>query len=160
MSVLGKGVLGLNLEAVYTLPFLYLRSTSADNQPDDDPGLGFVGIVRAAGGGLDYKRYFIGYPYGGDAAVLDLRASYTVIGNYTIKAEFFCMIHGEKGLDSKYVLGEKSWALSGEKKTYGYLQLYGRKELNAHMGVYGQYNLGYADGDIDHQFVVGAGIAY
>lgn len=159
-SVVGKGVLGLNLEAVYTLPFLYLRSTSADNQPDDDPGLGFVGIVRSAGGGLDYKRYFIGYPYGGDAAVLDLRASYTVPGDFTVKAELFWMIHGEKRIDSKYYHGEKSWALSGEKKTFGYLQLYGRKELNAHIGVYGQYNLGYADGVTDHQFVLGAAIAY
>ena len=70
------------------------------------------------------------------------------------------MVHGEKNYDSKYVHGQRSWALSGERKTYGYFQLYGRKELNEHIGVFGQYNLGYAAGDIDNQFVLGAAIGY
>ena len=159
-SAHGNGILGVNLEAVYTLPFLYHRSTRAYSQPDDDTGLSYIGLIRFAGGGVKYKRYYIGYPYGGDAAVLDLRVSYAVPGNYSLKAEGFFMVHGEKNYDSKYVHGQRSWALSGERKTYGYFQLYGRKELNEHIGVFGQYNLGYAAGDIDNQFVLGAAIGY
>lgn len=160
MSAIRTGILGVSLEAVYTLPFLYHRSTSAYTQPDDDTGLSYIGIIRYAGGEIDYKRYYIGYPYGGDAALLDLRVSYTVPENYALKAEGLFMVHGEKNYDSKYVRGERSWALSGERKIYGIFQLYGRKELNAHIGVFGQYNLGYADGDIDNQFVLGASISY
>ena len=92
--------------------------------------------------------------------MLDLRVSYSVPGNYSLKAEGFFMVHGEKNYDSKYIKGQRSWALSGDRKIYGYLQLYGRKELNDYFGIFGQYNLGYAAGDIDNQFVLGASFSY
>ena len=158
-TVLGKGVLGVNLEAVYTYPFLYLRSTNRDDQPDDDPGLGYIGIFRSVGGGIPLRKYFIGYTYGGDAAVLDLSGSYVIPDDLKAEAEVFFMVHGEKNIESKYRHGELSPRLSGELSCYSFLKLYFRREVTSWLGLYGQYNLAYGKNQIDNQFVIGAGLS-
>ena len=154
----GKGLLTLNLEAAYTLPYLYLRSTYCYDQPDDDPGRSFIGIFRCSGGEVYCKRYYIGYPYGGDAAVLDLRADYYIPGSIDLKAEVFFMIHGEKNYDSRYRRGDISYALSGNLRYYAYLELYAEKPLTEYISLFGQYDLAYGTGEIDNQFVLGAKI--
>lgn len=155
-GVLGKGIMSLNLEAAYTLPYLYLRSTYCYDQPDDDPGVNWIGIYRCAGGNLHCKRYFIGYPYGGDAAVLDFRFEYFIPGDIELKAETFFMIHGEKNYDSIYRIGNNSYALSGELKYYAYLELFAKKAISENISLFGQYDLAYGAGETDNQFVLGA----
>ena len=156
---LGKGFMTLNLEAVYTFPYLYLRSTDRGDQKDDDHGLSYIGIVRGMKGELECRRYFVGYTYGGDAAVLDLGSEYTVPDDITLRAELLFMLHGEKNFASKYRLGDHSYWLSGNISQYGFLELYARKELTGYLGVYGQYDLVYGKGKWDNQFVIGAGLS-
>ena len=155
-GTLGNGLLGINLEAAYTLPFLYLRSTYCYNQPDDDPGMSWIGIYRCAGGNRHCKRYFIGYPYGGDAAVLDLRIEFSIPEDIDLKADTFFMIHWEKNYDSLYRIGDNSYTLSGELSYYAYLELYAKKTITEHMSIFGQYDLAFGSGEIDNQFVLGA----
>lgn len=166
-SKLGKGLLGVNLEAAYTYPYLYLRSTDRGNQSEDDSGLGYIGIVRAAGAGGNYQRHFVGYTYGGNAAVLDLEITFREIGNFNIGAEFFFMIHGTIGPGSPFdylykssLDGEKDYMLSEVRKKYGYIGLSGRKEITDILSVYGQYRFAFGDGGNDHQFTAGANLSF
>ena len=155
-GIIGKGLFSINLEAAYTLPYLYLRSTYCNDQPDDDPGVSFIGLYRSMGGDLHCRRYFIGYPYGGDAAVLDFRFEYSIPGDIELKAETFFMVHGEKNYDSKYRIGNNSYALSGELKYYAYLELFAKKAVSENISLFGQYDLAYGAGETDNQFVLGA----
>ncbi|MBO4410548.1 MAG: hypothetical protein J5775_07315 [Spirochaetales bacterium] len=167
VSVLGKGILGVNLEAVYTYPYLYLRSTYRDDQPADDPGLGYIGIVRAAGDAGNYQRHFVGYTYGGNAAVLDLEVTYRQVGNVNVGAEFFYMIHGLLGPGSPYdwlykssLVDEKDCVLSEDRMNYGYVRLTGRKEISDILSAYAQYDFAFGSGGTDHQVTIGANLAF
>lgn len=158
-GVLGKGILVLNLESVYTFPYLYLRSTDRQTQAADDKGLSYIGIVRGLKGNLEFRRYFVGYTYGGDAAVIDFRCEYTVPDDLKLQAGLFWMLHGEKNFDSKYTRGDTSCSLSGNISSYACLQMYCRKEITDYLGICGRYDLAYAKGRIDNQFVLGIGIS-
>ncbi|MBP5163404.1 MAG: hypothetical protein ILP16_10585 [Spirochaetales bacterium] len=146
-----KGILTLNLEGAYTLPYLYLRATSIPEgshvQDPEDPGLGYIGSYRGS-------RFFLGYTYGGDAVVIDLKANYVVPGDWEAGAELMFMNHGEKNASSLFDKDDDSYAPSGEESHYFIIELTGKKHFEKDISVYFQYDM--ILGDVsDNQFVLG-----
>jgi hypothetical protein len=88
------GLLSLSLEGAYTDPYLYLRSSVYRNRR----GLNFVTATRYfAAAGEDrcyYNEDFLGYRWGGDAVVANLRAGYEVFGAWNLTGNFMFMAHG------------------------------------------------------------------
>jgi hypothetical protein len=146
-----KGILTLNLEGAYTMPYLYLRATSIPEgshvQDPEDPGLGYVGLYRGS-------RFFLGYTYGGDAVVIDLKASYSVPGDWEAGAELMFMNHGEKNASSLFDKDDDSYAPSGQESHYFMIELAGKKHFDKDISVYFQYDLVLGDAR-DNQFVLG-----
>lgn len=97
-----KGLFSLNFETAYTTPYLYLRD--AGTQPKDGKGkrqelgqygLNFVVAVReSTEGGIYWDERFMGYRWGGDALVGNLRACYEVPGKWSVTGNLFAMAHG------------------------------------------------------------------
>jgi hypothetical protein len=89
-----EGLLSLSLEGVYTDPYLYLRSSFNGNKR----GLNFVVAGRYfAAAGRDmcyYNEDFLGYRWGGDAAVVNARVGYEVFGKWSLTGNFMLMAHG------------------------------------------------------------------
>jgi hypothetical protein len=82
----GAGVFTASLEGAYTTPLLYRRDK-----------VDFLMITRCETvGAWDSFRFdYIGYPYGGDAIVLQLDASWRRPGIGALSARLFGMIHGK-----------------------------------------------------------------
>lgn len=131
-----NGVLDASAEAVYTLPYLYHRSLDGNQQAEGAYGLNYIGIFKTGDTQNKYLRYFIGYPYGGDAMVLDVKADYKRINKFSAGAECFAMIHGSKYLDSLFTIGDMDPAPSGNKIFTGYLKLSGSYKFNKTFGAF------------------------
>ena len=146
-----NGILTLNLEGAYTMPYLYLRATNIPEgshvQDPEDPGLGYIGLFRGS-------RFFLGYTYGGDAVVIDLEANYSVPGDWEAGAELMFMNHGEKNASSLFDKDDDSYAPSGQESHYIMIELAGKKHFDKDISVYFQYDLVLGDAR-DNQFVLG-----
>ena len=146
-----KGILTLNLEGAYTMPYLYLRATNIPEgshvQDPEDPGLGYIGLFRGS-------RFFLGYTYGGDAVVIDLKASYSVPGDWEAGTELMFMNHGEKNASSLFDKDDDSYAPSGQESHYFMIELSGKKHFDKDISAYFQYDLILGDAR-DNQFVLG-----
>ena len=151
VTLVRKGILTVNLEGAYTMPYLYLRATSIPEgshvQDPEDPGLGYIGAYRG-------NRFFIGYVYGGDAVVLDLKGSYEVPGDWKAGAELILLMHGEKNVNTLFDNDDDAYAPSGEARRYMILELTGKKSFERDISVYFQYDLVLGDA-ADNQFVLG-----
>ena len=97
---MGNGVLYGSAEFVYTDPFLYMRDDGASfsgNKYGTDFIVAFPEFVsedstnRTLG---SYALQYLGYRYGGDAIVTDIRAGYEVFGKWFAESELMYMIHG------------------------------------------------------------------
>jgi hypothetical protein len=94
-SLIGPGILSTSLEFASTSPLLYRREKVDflmfrkyfTNGDPTSPNYGLTGYIL----NLDY----IGYPYGGDALVLQWDCSYRVPNYGTIGLKLFGMRHGE-----------------------------------------------------------------
>ena len=103
-TAVADGILALNLEGVYTDPYLYLRDAdrqidgnSGRNQNKGDWGINFVVPTREmvkTGGTQYFDEQFLGYRYGGDAIVGQLSASYRKPGQWELGTRLFYMAHG------------------------------------------------------------------
>jgi hypothetical protein len=82
----GPGILTLCLEGAYTSPLLYRR---------DMVDFLTVKPVRVNGSRDNLVFGYTGYPYGGDALVLQLDSSYRFSGSALVSAGLFGMIHGK-----------------------------------------------------------------
>lgn len=151
-KLLGSGVLTAGLEAVYTMPYLYLRATriaeESTVQDPEDPGLGYIGLYRGS-------RYFLGYRYGGDAVAADLKVTYEVPGDYSLGTEILFMVHGEKNAGSLFRTDDNSFAPSGNAFVFAFAELTGRKKLSDKVYVYGRYDFIVSAGRPENQFVLG-----
>ena len=157
VSAAGKGILTVNLEAAYTMPYLYLRATQiadeAHVQDVTDPGLGYIGSYRG-------KRFFVGYTFGNDALVFDFKGTYEVPSDLKLSAEFFFMVDGQKTIDSLFDEDDASFAPSGDCGIFWYAELYGKKKVSKRSSIYGQYDLIFNAGTWDNQFVLGIEIEF
>ena len=93
---MGKGVLYGSLEGVYTDPYLYLRDDGYSYDPykyGNSFIVGFPEFVNGSGRS-NYDLNFVGYRYGGDAIVADLRVGYEQPGSWLAEGEFMYMAHG------------------------------------------------------------------
>jgi hypothetical protein len=81
----GPGLLILSLEGAYTSPLLYRRD-----------GVDFLTAlpVKVNGSRDNLVFDYTGYPYGGDALVLQIDSRYRFPGNALISASLFGVIHG------------------------------------------------------------------
>ncbi len=117
-----KGFLKLNLEGVYTDPYLYLRE--AYNTGTGQYGVSFYGNIREFQNlnGISYIRRCIGYKYGGDCIVGDLKASYYIPEISTNQVELFYMAHGvmynDLGVED-FITGQKTHTPSTFDQTRG-----------------------------------------
>ncbi len=94
---LGDGMLHANLEFAKTDPYLYLRrGLSSDNS--GHYGIDYVVALRnwsSTVPGTTYDEYFLGYTYGPDAVVLDLRAGWVSSDlRLSLEGNLFYMMHG------------------------------------------------------------------
>ncbi len=98
----GDGLLSFNVEAAHTDPYLYLRDgdlqsgTTPREQEVGQYGINYVVAVRemiGAGGTEYYDQQFLGYRYGGDAQVANLRVSY-LLPSVDLAFNTFFMRHG------------------------------------------------------------------
>ncbi|MDR1893707.1 MAG: capsule assembly Wzi family protein [Spirochaetales bacterium] len=78
-----SGVLDLNLEGVYTSPMLYRRN-----------GVDLLVLRTAEFADDKYALEYLGYPYGGDAIVLQLGGNYRDPSGWEAGFRFFGMLHG------------------------------------------------------------------
>jgi hypothetical protein len=83
---LGPGVLTSSLEGAYTTPLLYRR---------DIVDFLSVRTYDVIGAGEHVHFDYIGYPFGGDALVLQLDTAYLLPGVGSISARFLGMLHGK-----------------------------------------------------------------
>jgi hypothetical protein len=81
----GPGLLTLSLEGAYTSPLLYRR---------DMVDYLTVTTVQVNGSKNNLVFDYTGYPYGGDALVLQLDSRYQFPGSALVTAAFFGMAHG------------------------------------------------------------------
>lgn len=157
VSSAGKGILTLNLEASYTMPYLYLRETQIAEEEHiqslTDPGLGYIGLYRG-------RRFFVGYTFGNDVLVFDFKGTYEVPSDLKLSAEFFFMLDGEKNVDSLFDKDDGAFAPSGDYGIFWYAELYGKKKISDRAAIYSQYDLIYSAGIWDNQFVLGIEIEF
>ena len=150
----GRGYLTLNAEVVYTMPYLYLRATvipdGQHKQDPDDPGLGYIGLFRG-------QRFFVGYRYGNDAVVFDLKADYEVTSGWKAGAEVLFMLNGEKNINSLFDRDDHSFAPSGDFTLFWFVELSGTKYFGNGMSVTARYDLVSSAGVVDNQFAMGFG---
>ncbi|MDR1785397.1 MAG: hypothetical protein LBR23_02875 [Spirochaetaceae bacterium] len=100
----GKGMFTGSFEAVYTDPYLYLRSEGVGSavggvyqgQVAGNRGVNFVvaNRYRMKDGGFLYQEDFLGYRWGGDAIVLNARGDYRVFSAWSAGANLMFMAHG------------------------------------------------------------------
>lgn len=152
VTAAGKGILTLNLEGAYTMPYLYLRATDIPDgqhvQDPEDPGLGYRGQYRG-------KMFPIGYTYGNDVVVFDIKGSYEVPQDWKVSAEVLFMLNGEKNIESLFDEDDGSWAPSGNYGLYWNVELCGKKYLPNGFALYGQYDLISSAGVLDNQLALG-----
>ena len=91
-----KGIWTGNFEFVYTSPFLYLRNHALEGTSDKSYGLSFITGIREYGSedNSNYNLVYMGYRYGGDAIVLDMRLGYESYARWNAGFELFYMAHG------------------------------------------------------------------
>jgi hypothetical protein len=93
-----RGMLTGSFEAVYTTPYMYLRSWNGlSNDPGTRHGLNFVVANRYysnRNNGANYVEEYLGYRWGGDALVFNAHAGYRELGNFNVEANLMVMIHG------------------------------------------------------------------
>ncbi|MCR4742922.1 MAG: hypothetical protein K5866_08665 [Treponema sp.] len=94
INPLKTGVFKISIEGVYTDPCLYLRE--AYDSSTGTQGLSFYGHVREFDNntGINYIKNCIGYVYGGDCIVGNLKATYQSWKKWSSTAEIFYMAHG------------------------------------------------------------------
>lgn len=97
-----RGVIWGDAEIAYTTPYLYLRSLDGTSaQTDTADTLNFVialrRYVKDSAGNNEYVIYeptYLGYKYGGDAIVAQVRGGYRVPDAWSVSGRFFYMAHG------------------------------------------------------------------
>lgn len=103
----------VNLEAAYTMPYLYLRfATDHGYQGEYNPvndyskdsydhyGLNYVGAIRQYHNSeeIRYESSWLGYRFGPDAIVVDLRGGVKRYGLFSLEGNIFFMAHGTHDL--------------------------------------------------------------
>ena len=126
----GKGVFYGSVEAAYTDPYFYLRGTSSD---DDDITYGYgnnliVAIPEFVSSGelANYTLAYLGYRYGGDAIVADIKAGYKVFRQWYAQARLTYVIHGCTDIYTRWSYGsyKASPTTSSTSGSYLYDNLY------------------------------------
>lgn len=118
---LSFGILKMNLEGVYTNPYLYLREQYNDTEKNQ--GCSLYGYIREfqIKPEIGFIKNCIGYKYGGDCAVADFKASLESIGKWTGGLELFYMAHGiidyELKGDSDWIVGKQQFLTTEDKRT-------------------------------------------
>ena len=99
---LGDGIFHANAEFAKTDPYLYLRDGLGRNNAEGNEqgyyGLNYVVAIRnwsSVGCGISYDEYFLGYTYGPDAVVANVKAGWTTSDlRFSVEGSFFFMAHG------------------------------------------------------------------
>ena len=93
---LNDGVLYGSVEGAYTDPYLYLRDDGDSYDPYKYGNSFIVGFPEFVSSShkSNYDLNFVGYRYGGDAIVADLRVGYEKPGKWLAEGEFMYMAHG------------------------------------------------------------------
>ena len=93
---MGNGIFHASAEFAKTDPYLYLRDGIRDG--DGNYGINYVVAIRnwsSVGAGITYDEYFLGYTYGPDAVVANVKAGWTTTDlRLSIEGSFFFMAHG------------------------------------------------------------------
>lgn len=92
-----------SFEAAYTSPYLYLRGNNVS----------FIGSFREfnVATNLKYNMGFIGYVYGNDNLVFQLKEELFSVGSFDLSASLTYIIDGDKGIDTQFEM--ISGALNG-----------------------------------------------
>jgi len=137
------GILNLNIEGVYTDPYLYLRSRSGTEEQSTDPfdTLNYVVAIRRwTDLKVIYDQAYLGYQYGGDAIVGNISLGYTKIGKWSVQGNAFYMVHGDKSTTSEWLLGTNESTPSESATHYVDIGVSGKTHLFDSLEVYGGIN--------------------
>ena len=134
-----NGILKISLEGIYTDPCLYLREEYDSSTRTQ--GLSFYGHVREFDNnkGINYIKNCIGYVYGGDCIVGNLKATYKSWKKWTSTVELFYMAHGImiNELNSDWSIEEPILAPSTHDPTYEPSNQDGEIESILRLSIYG-----------------------
>ena len=99
-------------ELAYTSPYLYLRDKGDSglgyDYVQDGYGINFIVATRDfsnthRNGGINYDVQFLGYPYGGDAFVINYNSRNGFFNNkLIIEANIFAMVHGTFDIETPW----------------------------------------------------------
>ena len=138
-----NGILKISLEGIYTDPCLYLREEYDSSTRTQ--GLSFYGHVREFDNnkGINYIKNCIGYVYGGDCIVGNLKATYKSWKKWTSTVELFYMAHGImiNELNSDWSIEEPILAPSTHDPTYEPSNQDGEIESILRLSIYGDYQI-------------------
>lgn len=98
VPITNKGYLDMNLEAVYTSPFMYHKDTYGSH----DYSLDFIGTVRLCNG--KYVRRYLSLPFGSDALAINAKITYKQPLRYSFGGNIFFMMHG---ITNEYSVAKK-----------------------------------------------------
>ena len=118
---LWNGIFHVNAEFAKTDPYLYLRegigTTNNAGNEIGYYGINYVVAIRnwsSVGSGITYDEYFLGYTYGPDAVVANLKAGWTTPDfRLSVEGSFFFMAHGTHDAWTK-------WTTVGGNENYQY----------------------------------------
>ena len=101
-----KGYFTINLEGVYTSPFMYHKDAYNVDNVDDDKyikyPMDFIGSVASMhGNNRVYNRQYLSFPFGSDALAGLLSVSYTIPQKVSAGVNLFIMAHGITNIDTE-----------------------------------------------------------
>ncbi len=95
-----RGVFFGSLEAVYADPYLYKRDGDVEYIVAYRESNNTAGQIE--GSGVKYHKYYLGYEYGGDVVVGNLRFGYTAPGRFTASLLAQVRFKGLVGIDTPW----------------------------------------------------------
>ncbi|MBK5199917.1 MAG: hypothetical protein JJE21_00095 [Spirochaetaceae bacterium] len=84
-----------SIEFAYTSPYLYLRSSGDTTTVQDGYGINYIVALRKfTQDGISFEKRFLGYEYGGDAIVFNIRDKMYETNRWSLETNLFLMCHG------------------------------------------------------------------
>ncbi len=101
------------IEAAYTTPYLYLRNDGSSDDAQTGYGINYIVALRKfTQDGISYEKRFLGYEYGGDAIVFNVRDKMYNTNRWSLETNLFMMLHGTFDMDTPWSTVDSSTDVS------------------------------------------------
>lgn len=90
-----------SIEFAYTSPYLYLRNSGDVDSVQSGYGINYIVALRKfTQDGISFEKRFLGYEYGGDAIVVNIRDKMYETNSWSLETNLFFMCHGTFDMDT------------------------------------------------------------